>query len=465
MFSEQVYRTRREGLRSKIRSGLIVFLGNDPAPINYPSNAYRFRQDSNFLYYFGLDLPHLVGVIDIEGGKDSIFADDYTMDDIIWMGPQESISVQAEQVGVHCTRPYKEAAAEIARAIRSGRKVHFLAPYRGDQKLILSEWLGIAPRMLEQYISRELTMAVIAQRAVKEPCEIEELDRVQAIGYQMHVTAMRMAQPGQREQVIAGVMEGISVSYGHQTSFSTILSMDGQILHNEYHRGTLEKGRLLLVDAGAESNMHYASDHTRTIPVGGEFTRQQLAIYETVFAAVNKGLEMAKPGVKYLDVHRATCRVLTEGLQAVGIMKGDIDESVASGAHALFLPHGLGHMMGLDTHDMEGLGEDLVGYDQEVQRVNQFGTASLRCGRRLQEGFVVTVEPGIYFIPELIEKWKRERINSNFINHAELEKYLNFGGIRLEDDIVITADGCRLIGENRIPILPDEVSAEVAKGV
>lgn len=443
---------------------MILFLGNDTSPINYPSNAYRFRQDSNFLYYFGIDLPKLVGLIDIEGGKDILFADDYTMDDIIWMGPQESIASQAEKVGVRCTRPYKETAEILASAIRSGRKIHFLAPYRGEQILTLSEWLGIAPRMLKQYSSAELTNAVIEQRAVKEPCEIDELFRAQAIGYEMHVTAMKMAQPGQREQIIAGIMEGIAVGCGHQTSFSTILSMNGQILHNEYHKGTLERGRLLLVDAGAENSMHYASDNTRTTPVGGEFTQQQLAVYQTVLAAVNLGIEMAKPGVRYLDVHRATCRVLTQGLQDLGIMKGDIDESVASGAHALFLPHGLGHMMGLDTHDMEGLGEDLVGYDQEVQRVNQFGTASLRFGRRLQEGFVVTVEPGIYFIPELIEKWRSEHINSHFIDYNELEKFIGFGGIRLEDDIVITADGCKLIGDKRIPILPNDVCDLVKMG-
>lgn len=465
MFNKQVYKDRRAELRNRIKTGLIVFLGNDYASINYPANAYRFRQDSNFSYYFGLNLPNLVGIIDLEGGKDYIYGDDVSMDDIIWMGPQESLSSQAERAGVQSTRPFRDAQKEITAAIKSGRKVRFLAPYRGDQKLLLSEWLGVMPRHLDNYVSRELTHAVIAQRSVKEPIELEELDRIQEVGYQMHVTAMRMAQPGQSEQVIAGIIDGIAMSYAHQPSFSTILSMNGQTLHNEKHDGILEAGRLMLVDCGAEAKSYYASDNTRTTPVGGKFSQKQLAIYETVLKALEKGVERSKPGVRYLDVHLEACRVITEGLQAVGIMQGDIDESVASGAHALFFPHGLGHMIGLDCHDMEGLGEDLVGYDRDVERVDQFGTASLRCGKRLQEGFVVSVEPGIYFIPELIDKWKRENINSRFINHTELEKYRDFGGIRLEDCIAITKDGCRLIGKKRIPITPQEVSEEVQKGL
>lgn len=462
MFSEQVYRERRAALRKKVKSGIIVFLGNDYASMNYPANAYPFRQDSNFIYYFGLDLPNLVGVIDLEGGRDTIFANDYTMDDIIWMGPQMSIAEQAEAVGVPTVRPRKEVELEVASAIRAGRRVHFLPTYRGEQTLELCEWLGVQPGALKNYVSKELVSAVIEQRSVKEEREIAELDAANAIGYQMHVTAMRMAKPGKQEQVIAGVLDGIARSYGRITSFSTILSMNGQTLHNEKHDGVLKTGRLMLVDCGAESLSYYASDNTRVTPVGGSFTRKQQDIYEIVLRCVEKGIELAGPNVKYLDVHRAVCKELTEGMQGVGLMMGDVEESVMSGAHALFLPHGLGHMIGMDAHDMEGLGEDNVGYDSEVQRQDQFGTGSLRFGRRLQPGFCVSVEPGIYFIPELIAKWRRERINTNFINFEKLEEYLDFGGIRLEDCITITEKGCRILGENRIPIAVKDVE-ELAK--
>lgn len=464
MFDEQEYRRRRDALRGKIRSGLILFPGNGYSPINYPSNAYRFRQDSNFLYFFGLENPGMVGVVDIEGGRDTIYADDLSMDDIIWMGPQPSVRELAARCGVQSTRPMRDLASEVTSALKAGRRVHFLNPYRGEQLLALSDLLGIHPRALGNYSSRELVHAIIALRAVKQPCEVEELDRIAEVGYQMHVTAMRMAQPGVHEQLIAGALEGIAASYGHQTSFATILSQNGETLHNEDHSQNLEAGRLLLVDCGAESRSHYASDNTRTIPIGAKFSEVQLAVYNTVLKALNLGIELAKPGIPYLDIHRAACRVLTEGLVELGVMRGDIDEAVANGAHALFMPHGLGHMMGLDVHDMEGLGEDNVGYDQETQRVDQFGTASLRCGRKLQEGFVVTVEPGIYFIPALIDKWESERINSRFINFEALKNFRRFGGIRLEDDILITSAGCRLLGEKRIPVEPAEVIAEIQKG-
>jgi Xaa-Pro aminopeptidase len=465
MFAREVYVERRRALRDRIKSGLVLLLGNGYSPINYAGNPYRFRQDSSFLYYFGLDAANLVGLLDLEGGKDYIFGDEYTIDDIIWMGDQPTLLSRAERVGVQCVRPLAELKDELDTAVRHGRKVHYLPPYRAEQTLRLHELLGLTPGGVRHYVSQQLVEAVIAQRSVKSKEEIAELDAIHEAGYKMHLAAMHGAKPGASEQVLTGELEGIAVSYGYMTSFNTILSQHGERLHNEAHDGILEKGRLLLVDCGAESQLHYASDNTRVSPVGGEFSQKQLAVYETVLRGVNKGIELARPGVKYLDVHTAVCRVLTEGLQAIGVMKGNIDESVANGAHALFLPHGLGHMMGLDTHDMEGYGEDNVGYDTEVQRSAQFGTASLRCGKRLQEGFVVTVEPGIYFIPRLIEKWKREKINNAFINFHELEKYTDFGGIRLEDDIVITSTGCRIIGEHRIPIEPKDVCEEVRKGM
>lgn len=465
MFDPEIYRQRRKALRDRIRSGLVVFLGNEYSPINYPGNAYRFRQDSNFLYYFGLDKASMVGTIDIEGGQDTLYADDPTMDDIIWMGPQPSVSELASSVGVTSTRALHEIECEIHSAIRKGRRVHFLNPYRAEHLLTLGGWLGLDPRAVKNYVSNDLVHAVIAQRAVKEPCEIAELDRIAEYGYQMHVTAMRLAQPGVREQYIAGILEGIATSFGHQTSFSTILSQNGETLHNEDHSQVLQEGRLLLVDAGVESNLHYATDNTRTIPVGGTFTPQQQHIYETVLRALEQGIALSKPRVKYIDVHREVCKTITQGLIDAGIMRGSVEDAVQNGAHALFFPHGLGHMLGLDTHDMEGLGEDNVGYDQETVRSGQFGTASLRCGRRLQEGFVITVEPGIYFIPALIEKWEKEKINTQYINFEELKHYQKFGGIRLEDNILITQEGSRILGAPaRIPVTPAEVIQEVAKG-
>lgn len=465
MFSEQVYRERRNALRKKIRSGLIVFLGNGYVPMNYPDNTYPFRQDSSFMYYFGLDLPNLVGVMDLEGGRDTIYADDYTINDIIWMGPQTSIAEQAERVGVQMVRPRKEVVSEVSKTVQTGRRVHFLPPYRGEQTLELSEWLGVSPQRLSQYVSKDLVKAVVEQRSVKGEEEIAELDAANEIGRDMHLAAMRLARPGKSEHEIAGILDGIARGYGRVPSFSTILSMNGQILHNEKHDGILKEGRLLLVDCGAESLSYYASDNTRVTPIGGRFTQKQRDIYEIVLDGVNTAISLAKPGVKYLDVHKAVCKVLTEGLQGVGVMVGDVDESVMNGAHALFFPHGLGHMIGMDAHDMEGLGEDNVGYDTEVKRQDQFGTGSLRFGRRLQEGFCVSVEPGLYFIPELIEKWRRERINANFINFSKLEEYLDFGGIRLEDCIVITETGCRVLGKERIPITVEEVEEEMRREI
>lgn len=459
MFEPLVYSNRRNELRGILRKGLILFLGNDYAPINYPNNAYKFRQDSNFLYYFGIDKANMVGVMDLEGGKDILYGDDFPIEEIIWRGEQPKMTQLAESVGVACTRPSKALHIDLTQALSTGRPIHFLPPYRAEHRLMLSELLGISPHACDNYVSRELVQAVIAQRSIKEACEIEELDRIAEVGYKMHVMAMKMAQPGNSEQEIAGMLEGIAHAYGYMTSFSTILSQNGQTLHNEDHNQKLSSGRLLLVDCGAESDLHYASDNTRTIPVGAKFSDTQLAIYNTVLAAHDLAIDLAKPGIPYQDIHLMACKELTKGLQAIGLMRGNLDDSVANGAHALFMPHGLGHMMGLDTHDMEGLNEDLVGYDQETKRSEQFGTASLRCGRKLQKGFVVTVEPGIYFIPQLIEKWKAEHINEEYINFDRLNDFLTFGGIRLEDDILITEDGCRLIGKEQIPIKPEDVIA------
>lgn len=461
MFEKEIYISRRNKLKEKIKGGVALFLGNDESPMNYPANTFRFRQDSSFLYFFGLDFPGLAGVIDFDSGEDRIFGNDVDIDDIIWMGPQVSIQENAAKVGVIKTAPLSKLNAYIADKIKQGVKVHFLPPYRADNKLWLEELLELPALRLGSHASLELIKAVVDLRSVKEPVEVEEIKRACITGYNMHVTAMKMAKPGVWEQEIAGTIEGIATAGGGMVSFPVILSQNGETLHNHDHSQLLEKGRLMLVDAGAESLLHYASDFTRTVPVGGKFSQKQREIYEIVLAANNKATELIKPGVTYLSVHLAACEVIAAGLKELGLMKGDVKEAVQNGAHALFFPHGLGHMMGLDVHDMEDLGQIHVGYDEETRPSDQFGTAALRLGRRLQEGFVLTNEPGIYFIPALIDQWQKDKTNADFINFDEVNKYLNFGGIRLEDDILVTKTGSEIIGK-RVPVKPEEVESIVS---
>ena len=458
MFNQNSYIKRRKNLRAKVGKGIILILGNTDSPMNFRDNAYHFRQDSNFLYFFGLDFQHLAGIIDVDTGEEMIFGDDVSMEDVIWMGPQEALTDKASRVGVQKALPYKQLFKYIESALKKARLVHFTPPYRADNQLLLQDLLNIAPAKQSELASLELIKAIVALRSVKEDCEIEELEKASAAGYNMHVAAMKMARPGTWEQEIAGTIEGISLAHGSVPSFPIILSQHGETLHNHDHSGYLRKGKLLLVDAGAESTMHYASDFTRTSPVGGKFSQQQREIYEIVLAANNQAFELAKPGVSYLSVHLEAARVIATGLKELGLMKGNVDEAVKAGAHALFMPHGLGHMMGLDVHDMEDLGQVYVGYDDEIRPVDQFGTASLRLGRKLQKGFVVTNEPGIYFIPALIDQWKAAKINADFIDFDRLDTYRNFGGIRLEDDLLITETGCELIGD-RIPITIEEVES------
>lgn len=456
MFNLETYRLRRQKLKEKVGKGIVLLLGNTDSPMNYADNAFYFRQDSTFLYFFGLDFQNLAGVIDLDSGEEILFGNDVNMEDIIWMGPQELLSDKAERVGVKHTEPFKTLQATIDQAIRSGRKVHFLPPYKAENKLLLRELLGISVSKQSNYASLDLIKAIIDLRSVKEEQELNEIRKACAVGYQMHTTAIKMAKAGVWEQTIAGTIEGIANAGGGMVSFPVILSQHGETLHNHNHSGILENGRLMLVDAGAEVGSHYASDFTRTVPVGGKFTQKQREIYEIVLAANNRARELTKPGVTYLSVHLAASEVIASGLKELGLMKGDVKEAVANGAHALFMPHGLGHMMGLDVHDMEDLGQIYVGYDEHTRPVDQFGTAYLRMGRKLQPGFVVTDEPGIYFIPALIQKWKSEKINTGFIRFDRLENYLDFGGIRLEDDILVTPGGSEILGE-RIPVTPEEI--------
>ena len=457
MFETSVYKNRRARLKEKVKSGLVLILGNGEAPANYTDNTYKFRQDSSFLYFFGLNQPGFAGVIDIDSGDEYLFGNDVDMDDIIWMGPQPSVKDMAARAGVSKTAPFARLADCMKTAISQGRRIHFLPPYRFRNMLLLEELLGIRPALVKNYASLELIKAVVDLRSVKEPCEIEEITKACNIGYEMHTAAMRNCKPGVKEQYIAGLIEGIAASYGSMVSFPVILSQNGETLHNHDHSQILQEGRMMLTDAGAEEVSHYCSDFTRTVPVGGKFLTRQKEVYNIVLAANNKAIEIAKPGVTYQYVHLEVCKVLAQGLKDLGLMKGDVNEAGAAGAHALFMPHGLGHMMGLDVHDMEDLGQIYVGYDDETRPIDQFGTSSLRMGRRLQEGFVITDEPGCYFIPALIDQWRAQGMHKEFLNYDKIETFKDFGGIRLEDDILIIPGGSRFLGDKRTPITVEEV--------
>ncbi len=447
MFDAKVYTDRRNRLRKHVNSGIILIPGNPEASFNYPANTYHFRQDSNFLYFFGIDHPDLAGVIDIDENKDYIFGNDVDLDDIIWMGPQPLMSDQAAKVGVKNTAPLKALVDVVKEAKSKGRTIHFLPPYRGETYMQLENLLGIPMADIRSHVSEELIKGVIALRSVKDEFEITEIEKAVDIAYEMHTTAMRMAMPGVVEREIAGTIEGISLGLGGPVSFPIILSIHGETLHNHFHGNVLKEGRMMVTDAGAETTMHYASDITRTVPVGGRFNQKQKEIYEIVLEANMKTIEATKPGIANKELHLMAAKVITSGLKDLGLMKGDVDEAVAAGAHAMFFPHGLGHMMGLDVHDMEGLGENYVGYDDEVKRSDQFGTAFLRLGRKHQTGFVFTIEPGIYFIPALINKWRNEKKFTEFINFDKVESYKDFGGIRIEDDILVTGNGYRVLGK------------------
>ena len=461
MFETEIYIHRRKKLKNKLYNGIALLLGNMDSPMNYPGNTFHFRQDSSFLYFFGLDFPGLAGVIDFDNGDEFIFGNDVDLDDIIWMGPQVTIQENAAKAGVAKTASLAKLNDYLSHVMKQGRKVHFLPPYRGENKIWLEKLLGISALRIGEFASVELIKAIVDLRSVKGPEEIEEIKKACATGYEMHVTAMKMAKPGVWEQQIAGTIEGIAASGGGMISFPIILSQNGETLHNHDHSQILKEGRLMLTDAGAESLLHYASDFTRTVPVGGKFTQKQREIYEIVLAANNKATELTQPGITYKSVHLAACEVIASGLKDLGLMKGDVNEAVENGAHSLFFPHGLGHMMGLDVHDMEDLGQIYVGFDEETRPSSQFGLAALRLGRRLQTGFVVTNEPGIYFIPALIDQWIKDKTNTDFINFDKVNQYRDFGGIRLEDDILVTEKGSEIIGK-RVPVEPEDVEKIVA---
>jgi Xaa-Pro dipeptidase len=465
MYSKETYVSRRAELKKLVKSGVIILFGNNNSPANYPNNGYHpFRQDSSFLYYFGQNREGLVGVIDVDNDIETLIGDDISIDDIVWYGSVDSVHDMAEQVGVKNSAPMKSLKTICNDAMRQKRRIHFLPPYRADIKIQIFDLLGIHPNQQKESASMDLIKAIVKMRSVKTDEEVEELERAAVIGYKMHTTAMKMCRPGITEQEIAGALDGIANGLGSMVSFATILTQHGEIMHGSPSMNKLEAGRLMLCDAGAETINNYCSDNTRTSPVSGHYDQRQLEIYSIVEACHDYVLQVAKPGVKWWDVHFAVCRLMTDRLKELGLMKGDTEEAVRAGAHAMFMCHGLGHMMGMDVHDMEGFDQINVGFDEEVRpNLEQFGTNCLRLGRRLQKGFVVTDEPGIYFIPALIDDWKASGHCKEFINFDKLETYKDFGGIRIEDDLLITDDGCRFLGKDRIPYHPKDVEAFMAE--
>ena len=471
MFSSEVYVNRRRALLEQMaartaegRRGIAVFLGNVDAATNYRGNDYKFRQDSSFLYYWGVDEPWFAAVLDLDSADECLYGNDVDIDDIIWMGPQPSVASKGEAVGCAKTLPLAEFDKTVMAAVAAGRLVHFLPPARYYNQMKLSQLTGVSTDAVRKVApvaaggaSEELVKSVVAMRLIKEQCEIEELDKAAEIGYLMHTEARRGCKPGVLEQEIVGRMEGVTLSKGWGVSFTTILSQNGETLHNHSHHQIITPGRLLVVDAGAESNTHYASDFTRTYPCSGKFTTRQREIYDIVQQANEYAYSLTKPGTTYWDVHYATARFLLDGLKALDLVRGDVDEMLPLGISGLFMPHGLGHNMGMDVHDMEDLGENYVGYADDQKRHPLLGLGNLRMARRLEPGHVVTDEPGLYFIPALIEQWKREGTDRGFVNYDKLEGYYDFGGIRLEDDILVTAEGARRLGPHRLPILSADI--------
>jgi len=448
MFDAHVYIERRRRLREQVQTGVILFLGNSESPMNYPDNQYPFRQDSSFLYFFGLDSPALAAVIDIDEGTECIYGNDLTVDDIVWTGPLPTVRERGCQIGVDETAPFDQLQAVLSKAVGQGRTVHFLPQYRGENILELSRLLGCPSTAIQAGASVALIQAVVAQRSVKTAAELGQIEAAHDIAREMHIHAMKMSRPGVYEREVAGALEGIALARGGRLAFPTILSIHGEILHNHFHPNKMSAGDMVVNDSGAEAASYYASDITRTIPVGGKFSQRQRDVYAIVLDAQDKAIEAVRPGVEFRDVHRLACTTLLAGLKDLGLVKGDIDEAVHAGVHTLFFQCGLGHMMGLDVHDMEGLGENHVGYTDTIKRNPEFGWKSLRLAKALEPGFVITVEPGLYFIPELINRWRADWKCSSFVDYDVLEQYRDFGGIRIEDDLLVTEDGHRVLGKD-----------------
>ena len=454
MFDAHTYQRRRDALAKELHGGVALFLGNDHSPMNYKDNTYAFRQDSSFLYFWGLNESGLSAVLDLDEGHATLFGDDPSVSDMVWTGPQQSMEERGLRVGVRSVEPVSALAGHITRSMASGRTVHLLPQYRADNIVRLEALLNIDRGSVGNHVSADLIRVVIAQRSVKEKQEVAEIEAALDISHVMHITAMREARPGRYEREVAGLVEGIAIAGGGRLAFPIIFSREGEVLHNHSYDNCLQDGDMVVHDSGGNAQSGYASDITRTFPVSGTFTERQRAIYELVLAAQDDAIAAMRPGAPFRSVHNLASRTLAEGLIALGLLRGDAEEAVKAGAHALFFPHGLGHAMGLDVHDMEALGEDAVGYDLRNRRSAQFGARSLRFGKALEPGHVVTVEPGCYFIDALIDEWAEQKKCAEFIDYAALDQWRGTGGVRIEDDVLITKAGCRILG----PPIPKTVA-------
>ncbi len=457
MFEAKTYMERRNRLKKQVGSGVILFFGNDESPMNYLDNTYHYRQDSTFIYFFGLNFAGLAAVIDVDNDTEVLFGNELTIDDIVWMGTQPTLKEKSQRVGVEKTAPSSQLADVLSKAKSQNRPVHYLPPYRPEHTLKLFHLLNIDPSQVQENASTPLVQAVVDQRNYKSSEEIAEIEKAVNVSADMHIAAYKMAKPGMTEAQVAAKVHEVALAGGGDLSFPIIATIHGETLHNHYHGNTLKSGDMLLIDAGASTEMGYAGDISSTMPVDSIFTERQKEIYSVAFAAHEAAIAELRPGKPFKEVHLLACRTIAQGMKDLGFMKGDIDEAVAQGAHAMFFPCGTGHMMGLDVHDMENLGEVYVGYAGEAKST-QFGLKSLRLGRPLEPGFVVTIEPGIYFIPELIDKWKAEGLHTDFLNYDKLEAYKDFGGLRNEEDFVITETGARCLGKP-VPKTVEDVEA------
>ena len=450
------YKRRREALIEKMGSGLVLLIGNGESPMNYMDNSYPFRQDSNFLYFIGIDRPDLVAIIDCESGRTTLFGNERTVEEEVWMGKTTPLHDLAMAHQIERVQPLQQLSNIVGHFPH--QDFHYPPPYRVENTKKIADILGITMEEVKNSPSIKLIKAIVSLRSYKETAELREMEIAVNISGQMHVRAMQSAVPDRTEGYLKGLVQAIAVDKGHGLSYPAIITVNGQYLHIHEHGNLLEEGKLLLGDFGANSPQWYAGDITRTFPTAQRFNTRQKAIYEIVLSALNSATAAIRPGVNYRDIHWQAARIIFDGLKALGITKGDVDEAIHEGAHALFFPHGLGHMIGLDVHDMEDLGENFVGYDEEIKRSTQFGLRSLRLAKKLEKGFTLTVEPGIYFIPSLIENWSGQNLFTDFINYGELQHYLSFGGVRIEDNVLVTETGVMVLGQP-IPKSVAEVEA------
>ena len=459
MFNKEIYVERRKKLKENFKDGIILIMGNDFSPLDCPDNTYPFIQDATFKYYFGIDHNGLIGMIDIDKNKEIIFGNDFTMSDIIWMGKQKYLKDLAKDVGIE-NFVEKE---EIKKYLENRKNIRFTNQYRADNVMYLSSILNISPFEFDKYTSFDLVKAIIKQRNIKDRVEIQEIERAVDVTKEMHLAAMRNVKAGMKEYELVAEVEREPRKYNAYYSFQTILTKNGQILHNHNHSNVLKDGDLVLLDCGALSDEIYCGDMTTTFPVSGKFTERQKTIHNIVRDMFDKAKDLARAGITYKEVHSEVCKVLAENMKKLGLMKGNIEGAVGAGAHALFMPHGLGHMMGMTVHDMENFGEINVGYAEGEKKSTQFGLSSLRLAKKLEVGNVFTIEPGIYFIPDLFEKWKSEKLHQEFLNYDEIEKYMDFGGIRMERDILIQEDGTSRILGDKFPRTANEIEEYMEK--